>query len=242
VARKAAQIDRLSTEDLQALGKERALQAKFLMAAAKNFARWPVVELCSLTRARGAAGPPASGRVRQAKAKHCYEWIQHLSCWKCKHCWHCKRCSRHPHDREACKAVPDWVGKVLPEYNHKLHMVDAGRAKQPLIFCTVCGAFSECRLMHLGKPCRGPGFGSHKLFLATIARGKHPKWRKVMLGRPWPIVPREMDVENGIAPDLVGMVAQDEGELAQEIEDQEPTLEEDGEWPLEEQIGFFGDF
>eukprot|EP00972_Heterocapsa_arctica_P108299 15950502-Heterocapsa_arctica.AAC.1 len=82
-------------------------------------------------------------------------------------------------------------------------MVDAGRAKQPLIFCTACGAFSECRLMHLGRPCRGPGFGSRKLFLATIAKGNHPKWRKVMLGRPWRIELREGDAENGIAPDLV---------------------------------------
>jgi hypothetical protein len=241
VARKAAQVDRLSIESLQLLGRERTLQAKFLTAAAKMFAQWPAVELSGLTRARRAAGPPASGRPRQAKASHCYEWIQHLACWRCKNCWHCKRCSRHPHDKATCKAVPEWVGKVLPEFNHKLHMVDAGRAKQPLIFCTRCGAFSECRLMHLGKPCRGAGFGSHKLFLATIARGKHPKWRKVMLGRPWPIILRASEPEEGIAPDVAEMVAQGEGEQAQD-EDQEPILEEEGDWSLEEQAGFFGDF
>eukprot|EP00972_Heterocapsa_arctica_P064968 9591208-Heterocapsa_arctica.AAC.1 len=41
VARKAAQVDRLSTESLQELGRERALQAKFLIAAANIFAQWP---------------------------------------------------------------------------------------------------------------------------------------------------------------------------------------------------------
>ena len=84
VARRAAQLDRLSAESLQGLGKERALQAKFLMAAARIFAQWQVVELSGLTRARGSAGPPASGRHRLAKVKHCYEWIQHLACWRCK--------------------------------------------------------------------------------------------------------------------------------------------------------------
>eukprot|EP00972_Heterocapsa_arctica_P094185 13889413-Heterocapsa_arctica.AAC.1 len=43
VARKAAQVDRLSTESLQELGKERALQAMFLIAAVRIFAQWPAV-------------------------------------------------------------------------------------------------------------------------------------------------------------------------------------------------------
>eukprot|EP00972_Heterocapsa_arctica_P050179 7379504-Heterocapsa_arctica.AAC.1 len=60
------------------------------MAAANIFAQWPVVELCGLTKARGSAGPPASGRHRPAKVTHCYEWIQHLACWRCKNCWRCK--------------------------------------------------------------------------------------------------------------------------------------------------------
>ncbi len=51
----------------------------FLMAAAKIVAKWQVVELSSITRARGAAGPSASGRVRPVKVKHSYEWIQHLA-------------------------------------------------------------------------------------------------------------------------------------------------------------------
>eukprot|EP00972_Heterocapsa_arctica_P011742 1719162-Heterocapsa_arctica.AAC.1 len=63
------------------------------------FAQWPPVDLSGLTRARGAAGPPASGRQRPSKVKHSYEWVQHLACWRCKNCWHCKRGSRHAHDR-----------------------------------------------------------------------------------------------------------------------------------------------
>eukprot|EP00972_Heterocapsa_arctica_P089167 13148455-Heterocapsa_arctica.AAC.1 len=62
-----------------------------------------------------------------------------------------------------------------------------------------------------------------------------------MLGRPWPIVLRATEAEEGLAPDVADMAVQGEGEQAQ-AEDQEPILEEDGDWPLEEQYGFFGDF
>eukprot|EP00972_Heterocapsa_arctica_P048177 7104050-Heterocapsa_arctica.AAC.1 len=60
-----------------------------------------------------------------------------------------------------------------------------------------------------------------------------------MLGRPWPVVLRAKVAEEGLAPEVAEMA--DEREPSQ-TEGQDPHPAEEGDWPLEEQFGFFGKF
>ena len=245
LAKRAAKSHRLPMEDLQVLGKERLLQAGVLTAAAKLFSHWKPVDVSSLGRARGAAGPLANGRVRRGGDHH-YVWAPHLNMWGCTKCWHFKRADRHRQDRTRCSAAPAWLGRVLPEFGHKLHMVLSEPGEMlPLIFCTRCGAYAGCRVKKLGGKCEGPVGPAYKLFLRTIARGGHPIRRRRTFRRPWPTQleePRSEEEEPAIVPLMEA--------VAPEVQHMEEGMGLDGpgwpqpqqDWTMEEFMEFFGEF
>ena len=167
--------------------------------------------------------------------------------WRCTKCWHFKRSSRHRHDRARCSAVPAWLDKVLPEFGHKLHMVMSEPGEMlPLIFCTRCGAYAECRVKKLGGKCDGPVGPAYKLFLRTIARGRHPIRRRRTLGRPWPILlgePRseEEEEEHAIVP-LMEAVAPEVQHMGEDVGLDGPGWpQSQQDWTMEGLMEFFGE-
>ncbi len=105
-----------------------------------------------------------------------HQWVYAAGCWRCKVCW--TLTVKKDIDTALAHRRCDGPKQSIAAENivKRGHVLGHAVGQVPIMFCTLCGAFSSRRAYGLGTACRGRPSPAGAQALARIRRGEQP-WR-----------------------------------------------------------------
>ena len=212
-ARLAASVRAPEAGEAAAFAHQVDLRARVLVAAARQLALWPPPAE-ALRSGLWVAAPPTLGprrrRERREPPPHAWGWVAGLRKWACHTCGLLTRDGRRVR-LPGCVAGLAGVdlGRILADTrsSHTPLVFETGPGEVPLVFCNLCGAFSQTCLRQLQLPCFGPSLTSRaaEQRLRSLRRGQPPIADDVFAVaiRPaWVYCPPQL-----LPPDVAALVA-----------------------------------
>ncbi len=103
-----------------------------------------------------------------------HQWVFAAGCWRCKVCW--TLTVKKDIDAALAHRRCDGPKQSIAAENivQRGHVLGHAVGQVPIMFCTLCGAFSSRRAYGLGAACRGRPSRAGAQALARIRRGEQP--------------------------------------------------------------------